>query len=120
MNLTNREILVFGLVVLIVLFGGLFLVVWYGSLQGIGFGGMGPGMMGGFNMFGWLLPCLIPLGLLVLLVGGLVWLLVSVSRPQQSTSSITDANCPNCNRTIQTDWQVCPHCGTPLQKEPSQ
>jgi hypothetical protein len=123
MNLTNREILVFGLVVLMVLFGGLLLFVWYGSLQGIGFGGMGPGMMGpgmmgGLNTFGWLLPCLIPFGLLVLLGGGLAWLLATTFRPSPGSSGVSaEATCPNCNRPVQADWQICPYCGTSLREE---
>lgn len=122
MKLTNREILVFGLVVLVVLFGGLILFAWFGSLQGIGYGGLGPGMMGprmmgGFNTFGWLLPCLIPLGLLALLLGGLVWLVATVRGSAQSSGPVAEANCPNCHRPVQTDWQVCPYCGTSLREE---
>ena len=122
MNLTNREILVFGLVVAIVLFGGLLLFGLYGSLQGIGLGGMGPGMMGpgmmgGFNVFGWLLPCLIPVGLLALLVGGLAWLLTTVNASGQRSDPSTRANCPNCSRSVQSDWHVCPYCGASLGEE---
>lgn len=125
MNLTKREILVFGLVVLVVFLGGLLLLVWYSGLQSAGFGGLGPGMMGprmmgGFNMFGWLLPCLIPLILLVLLIGGLGWLLATDSEPQQNANAAAEANCPNCSRPVQTNWQLCPHCGTSLQKEQTQ
>jgi hypothetical protein len=84
MNLTRREIIVFVVVVLVVLVGGFLFVNWFGSLRGIAFGGVGPGMMGpgrmmgGYNTFGWLLPCLIPLVLLILIIVGLVWLLSSV------------------------------------------
>lgn len=27
----------------------------------------------------------------------------------------SDPRCPNCNREIQPDWIVCPHCATPLR-----
>lgn len=122
MNLTTREALVFGLVVVIVLFGGLLLFGLYGSLQGIGLGGMGPGMMGpgmmgGFNLFGWLLPCLIPVGLLALLVVGLAWLLAALRDSGQRSGPSPEVRCPNCNRSVQNDWQVCPYCGAPLGEE---
>ena len=122
MKLTNREILVFGLVVVVVLFGGLMLFGLYGSLQGIGLGGLGPGMMGprmmgGFNTFGWLLPCLIPFGLLVLLVGGLAWLLAAMRTAPQDGGATATVNCPNCHRPVQIDWQVCPYCAASLREE---
>jgi hypothetical protein len=122
MNLTTREVLVFGLVVVVVLFGGLLLYGLYASLQGVGLGGMGPGMMGpgmmdGFNIFGWLLPCLIPAGLLILLVAALAWLLAAIRHSGQRSDSSTEAHCPNCSRSVQSDWQVCPYCGTSLGEE---
>jgi hypothetical protein len=117
MNLTSREWTVFGLVVVGVLFGGLLLISLIGSVQGIGMGGMGPGMMGGVNTVGWLLPCLIPAGLLIILIGGLGWLLATVFGAGQSSDSSSKTDCPNCGRTVQADWQFCPYCGTSLRKE---
>jgi mono/diheme cytochrome c family protein len=81
MNVTGREIVVFGLVVLAVLLGGLLLLSLFWGLGGMGFGMMrpgmmGPGMMGGFGIFWGLLACLMPLGLIALLVLGAIWLLV--------------------------------------------
>lgn len=122
MNMTKGELLVFGLVVLVVLVGGLLVFIWYGSLQGIGYGGLGPGMMGprmmgGFNTFGWFLPCLIPLGLLVLLVFALTWLLTTGRGSTQSTTTTAAGNCPNCHRAVQSDWLICPYCGASLREE---
>lgn len=120
MNITGREILVFALVVLAVLVGGLLLLGLFWGLGGMGLGMMGPmmgaGMMGGFGIFWWLLACLIPLGLIALLVGGIIWLLVSASGAQR-TGQPPEQRCPNCGQPIQPDWQACPYCGTPLREE---
>lgn len=81
-------------------------------------GGNGPGMMGyahpfwGPSMFlGWLFP----LGLLVLLVAGVVWLVQSVGRSGAPlpTASPTRA-CAHCGQPAQADWRNCPYCGAPL------
>lgn len=117
MNVTGRELLVFGLVVLIVLLGGLWFLGWFGGFGSMGPGMMGPGMMGGFGWFSWLLACLIPLGLITLLVVGAIWLVMTFSRRPRGTSPPPDQYCPNCNRPVQADWQVCPYCGTSLRQE---
>ncbi|MFQ5855044.1 MAG: zinc-ribbon domain-containing protein [Anaerolineae bacterium] len=121
MDITAREVVVFGLVVLAVLLGGLLLLGLFWGLGGMGFGMMGPGMMGpgmmgGFGAFWWLLACLIPLGLIALLVLGAVWLL-STARGIQGPDMTSQGTCPNCGRPGQADWQVCPHCGTPLGED---
>jgi len=120
MNLTGREILVFVLVVFAVLVGGLLLLGLFWGFSGMGLGMMGPmmgsGMMGGFGIFWWLLACLIPLGLIALLAGGAIWLLVSASGSQRDIQPL-EQHCPNCNRSVQSDWQICPYCGTPLRGE---
>ncbi|MFQ5596268.1 MAG: zinc ribbon domain-containing protein [Anaerolineae bacterium] len=120
MNITGRELAVFGVVVVAVLLGGLLLLGLFWGLGGMGFGMMGPGMMGpgmmgGFGAFWWLLACLFPLGLIALLVLGAVWLL-GTARGGQGPHSTSEDTCPSCGRPVQTDWQVCPHCGTPLQE----
>jgi uncharacterized membrane protein len=91
-----------------------------------GFGGgyrgwrmMGPGMMGGwgFAPFGWigmLLMWVFPLGVLVLVVLGIVWLVNAVSRPRGQAPVAPAKTCPNCARPVQADWRNCPHCGTAL------
>ena len=34
-------------------------------------------------------------------------------QPTESVST-ANANCPSCGKTIQADWNVCPHCGVSL------
>lgn len=77
----------------------------------------GPGMMG-FSSFGWIgmmLMGLIPLGLIVLLVVGGMWLIQSLTR---NTASLTTAGptraCPNCGQPAQANWRNCPHCNVQL------
>lgn len=121
MNFTGREIVLFVLVVLGVLLGGLLLLGVFWGLGGMGFGmmgpgTMGPGAMGGFGILSWLLICLVPLGLLALLVVGVVWLL-GTSRGTQASSTPARETCPSCGQPIQSNWRVCPHCGTSLQED---
>jgi hypothetical protein len=82
--MNRREIMVFGLVVLLVLLGGLLFLglIWvfsgfgFGMMGGYRSGMMGPGMMGGNGLIGSLLLCLAPLVLLavLLLAGAVIWL----------------------------------------------
>ncbi len=111
-------IIVVGVAALLVgaAFGPLFL--WGG---GPGYQGMmGPGMMGGYGFapFGWigmLLMWVFPLGLLVLVVLGIVWLVRAVGRPTSQPPVAPAKTCPNCARPVQADWQNCPYCGAALQ-----
>ena len=83
---------------------------------GVG-GYSGGGMMGGFVPFGWigmLLMWVFPLGVLVLVVLGIVWLVNAVSRPRGQAPVAPAKTCPNCARPVQADWRNCPHCGTAL------
>jgi hypothetical protein len=85
---------------------------------GVG-GYSGGGMMGGFGFapFGWigmLLMWVFPLGVLVLVVLGIVWLVNAVSRPRGQAPVAPAKTCPNCARPVQADWRNCPHCGTAL------
>lgn len=122
MDRTNwAQVAVFALVVLLVFLIGASLLSLGGS-WGPG-GMMGPGMMGGwgFGLFGWLfmlLWLLFPLGLLVLLALGIVWLFRQMSGPsgQGGSPPQTPAGqaCPNCGRPVQADWRHCPYCGQEL------
>jgi hypothetical protein len=117
MKLTSREMLIFVLVALAVMLGGLLLIglLWgFGGM--IGPGMMGPGMMGGMGLFWLLLLCLLLLPLLLILAVA-IWLVVSKDEsrsPQQAMS------CPQCGRAVQPDWRVCPNCGKQLKGESGQ
>lgn len=69
---------------------------------------------------GWLWPLLMlftPLLILVLSVLGIVWLVRSVSSNPPSTPQPPNALlCPQCKRPLQSDWLVCPYCGTRLKE----
>ena len=121
-------IFICGVTILPLLFGG------YG-----GWGMMGPGMMGSEwsggwcpfcggtgsypggsfgGIFGWLfmlVAMLFPLGLLVLLILGIVWLVRAVSRPQGGIAPSPQA-CPSCGKPVAGDWRHCPHCGETLER----
>ena len=120
MKVNWTAVAVFGGVALLVVLIGVSLLGGYAGYAGWGPGGrmMGPGMMGGwgFGPFGWLgmiFMWLLPLGFLALLVLGIIWLVKTVTQPggQLAASSRT---CSNCDRPVQADWRVCPHCGQEL------
>ena len=76
--------------------------LWGGGLGYRG-GMMGgySGMMGGFAPFGWigmLLMWVFPLGVLVLVVLGIVWLVNAVGRPRSQAPVAPAKTCPNCAR----------------------
>lgn len=82
------------------------------------FGGVFPfyGMFGGLMM---LLFTLIPIGLFVLLVIGLVALLrrpaiPAGGPPVPPAPPATTRTCSNCGRPAQADWNTCPYCGQKL------
>ncbi len=92
-----------------------------------GYGGMmdGYGMMGrGFGFIspmGWLgmgLFTLIPIGFLVLLVLGGVWVVSSLAKSGRATPTGTPAvaskACSSCGKPVQLDWKTCPYCGNSL------
>ena len=113
---TTILLIVVGLFVLLVA-GNLFSFGWSGT--GNNWGMMGgryhPGMMGGwgFSPFVWLFGLagmFLSLGLLALLIMGVVWLVQQVTQARPSAGQ----NCANCGRAVQSDWQLCPHCGHAL------
>ena len=81
---------------------------------------MGPGMMGGFGylnplgFFGMGLMWVIPIGILVLLVIGVVALVNRLKNPGSSAPLVSDRKCSNCGKEAQPDWAACPYCGTSL------
>jgi uncharacterized membrane protein len=105
---------VFGVLVLLAFLVGVSL------LGGRGYGGwgmMGPGMMGGwgYNPLGWIgmiLMWLIPIGVIVLVVAGVVWLARTIGAG--STRVAPTRSCPSCGRGVQADWRHCPFCGSAL------
>jgi hypothetical protein len=119
MNKVNwTAVAVFSIVVVIVFLVGVSLLGGrnYGGWGMMGPGGMGPGMMGGwsFGLVGWIgmiLMWLIPIGLVILVVAGIVWVVRSIG--SGGTPAPTRA-CPNCGRFVQADWKNCPYCGEGL------
>lgn len=114
------------LVLLLVVPGIFFFGHWGG-----GYGMMGPGGMMGRGF--WTFPLggvmmlsavLIPLGVLILVVVGVVWLVNNLSRsgrapadrvpPVEQVPPAPGRNCPNCGKPVQDDWKACPYCGTSL------
>jgi len=110
MKFSRQDVILLILVALIVLVCGL---LFFGLLWGYngmgGFGMMGPGMMGGIGIF-WLLL----VALVIFILAGTVWW-VTLRTDRGDNPMQTKANCPNCHRTIQPEWHVCPFCGEPLQ-----
>ncbi len=129
------QIGVFAAIVLVILLAGITLL----PLLFGGWGMMGPGMMGGEwsggwcpfcggtgrypggffgGMFGWLfilVSMLFPLGLLVLLALGIVWLVRAVSQPTRDVAPPSAQTCPKCGKPVAVDWRVCPFCEEDLQ-----
>lgn len=92
----------------------------YNTCPGCDMGGMmrgwrGPGTMAYFGWLGMRFGLLFPLGLLVLLVAGGVWLLQAITSNQMSRSTAqTSPTCPHCDKPIQPEWRICPFCETSL------
>jgi uncharacterized membrane protein len=110
------------LLVGLLVFGLVFVAVTFLLFPGLGWNGMmgnwgySPMMYGGFGMMGglmMLLVFLVPLGVIALIVVGVVALL---RRPAQMTPPPQNPakTCPNCGRSVQTDWTACPYCGKTL------
>jgi len=123
MNKINwTAVAVFSVVVLLVFLVGVNLLGgWgyggWGRMGGYRSGMMGPGMMGGwgFGPFGWIgmiFMWLIPVGLIVLVVAGIIWLVRAMGGAGGPPSSAR--TCPNCGRPVQADWRNCAYCGQAL------
>lgn len=124
MSINWTQVLVFAAVVLVVSILGIALLPFFLG----GWGMMGPGMMGGWypeyggwmgRAFGWLFMLVamaLPLGMVILLILGLVWLVRGTSGPEAPRPAPpTVQTCPNCGQGVQADWQVCPYCGESLK-----
>ena len=95
--------------------------LWSGRTgTGTYYGMMGPGMMGGWGsvgiwaFLGMAFMWLVPIGGLVFIVSGAVYLTQGILRnrdPQMENSQ----NCPNCQRSILSSWVSCPYCGEKLK-----
>lgn len=120
MNKVNwTAVAVFSIVVLLVFLVGVSLLGgWgYGGWGRMGPGMMGPGMMGGwgfgpFSWIGMIFMWLIPVGLIVLVVAGIIWLVRMIGTAGGPPSPAR--TCPNCGRPVQADWRNCPYCGQAL------
>ena len=69
----------------------------------------------GYSRFGWIAMIfigLIPVGFIVIAILGIVWLVRSLG---SFNPPAADHACPNCGKSVQADWQNCPHCGTSLK-----
>lgn len=87
--------------------GGYHMMPWYGS--------------GGMGIWGWfwmILGWLIPLGIVILLIAGGVWLGNTLS--QTKKGELRDKPqlqaCPQCAKPTEAEWNVCPYCGNALQE----
>jgi membrane protein implicated in regulation of membrane protease activity len=99
-----------GIVLVLVLFFGPYLFALMFPAIGHGYGMMGS--RGGFGFFPfWMgLMWLVPLGTIILVVLGAVWLVNNLSGPK----TVQGRNCPSCGKSAQADWKTCPYCGNGL------
>lgn len=80
------------------------------------------GMMGGFgymhpfSFFGMAFMWLIPIGIVVLLLLGIMGLFKGTNKTNHhnSRNSAPTRVCQNCERNTQEDWKTCPYCGNEL------
>ena len=93
------------------------------------------GLFGGFFPFRGLLVGLMCLAIPLLVLLGIVALVVALTRTnrrgeaaatstpapaaarvveQEEAGALTET-CPNCGRTVNTEWSHCPYCGTNLK-----
>jgi hypothetical protein len=105
----------FGIALVLILFFGPYLLRLIFPIIGYGYGGMmgsGRGMFGsyGFFPFAMGLMWIIPLGIVVLAVLGVVWLVNNFNGSKTAQQAI----CSSCSKPAQTDWKTCPYCGNTL------
>lgn len=102
---------------IIVIIGVIALLLLFSTAMFGGWGMMGPGMMGRWGYYfpfmwiGMMFMWLIPIGFLILIALGIVWLVRNLGVPMPPASRA----CPNCGKSVQADWQNCPYCGTSLK-----
>ncbi|NCP87835.1 MAG: hypothetical protein CO094_02585 [Anaerolineae bacterium CG_4_9_14_3_um_filter_57_17] len=98
---------ILGIVLVLVLFFGLYLFQLVFPTVGYGYG-----MMGGFGFFpfGMGLMWIVPLGTIVLVAFGIVWLVNNLN----GTKTVQGRVCPSCEKPAQADWKTCPYCGNGL------
>ncbi|PKN90721.1 MAG: hypothetical protein CVU44_22695 [Chloroflexi bacterium HGW-Chloroflexi-6] len=106
---------ILGIALVLVLFFGPYLFQLAFPTMGYGYGMMGSGrggMMGGFGFFpfGMGLMWLVPLGIIVLVALGIVWLINNINGPKTGQGRV----CPSCGKPAQADWKTCPYCGNGL------
>lgn len=104
----------FGVILLLALSG-----IWMmGRPWTYGYGGM----MGGYGYmhpFGWgwmILGWLIPVGVIILAVVGVVALINRSSSPRNPAQppAAAQRTCSHCGKPAQADWTTCPYCGQKL------
>lgn len=91
----------------------------YGERQWRDFGMPHHGLRGlpVMGIFGLLLMLIVPLGVLGLLVAGTILLVRAIQKPDQVANRHQLDHCPNCGKSVKSDWQVCPYCGQSLGGE---
>jgi hypothetical protein len=67
------------------------------------------------GILGGLLMCAVPIGVVALIVIGIIMLVRAAQRPAQGPPVVPAPVCPNCGKSVQSDWKVCPHCGESLE-----
>jgi hypothetical protein len=79
---------------------------------------MGPGMMGGWgpmnlwSFIGMAFMWFIPFVGLVIVITGIVSFAQSMQRMNRPSGY--QPSCPNCQKSVQTDWINCPYCAEKL------
>ena len=56
------------------------------------------------------------IAILALIVWGIMKLLKRKSKGMPATAPVTNISCSNCGKPLQSDWSICPHCSTPVEK----
>jgi len=111
---------IFTIVVLLVVLIGMSLL---GGQSFSSWGMMGPGMhgvwsLGSFGWIGMIFMWLIPVSFLVLIVLGAVWLARALTGSGGwKSNTLATQLCPNCEKSVRTDWRNCPYCGTLISNE---
>ncbi len=106
----NSLLWILGVILIVILLGAPRLMYGgRGSYMHSGYSGMMGTSMMGHGMSGFVL--LIPALLMVLVIAAGVWLGIKLSNRERH-QAIT---CPSCSKTVESDWQTCPHCSESLK-----